>query len=181
VAEHLWIEMTATGQPSQPHPASSPAWPAAARASRRRAGWRRRTRWALLARWHADTLDHALASGAGPYAGALLAVRAQQLTTAHSRRRLAGGLARVRRDAVDELSGFTAVVAPDRHEVAAAAPEITNLERRLRDGARVDAAGVAMLRLLLTDGESPLYDPVGAGSLARHLRAVAGALGAPVR
>jgi hypothetical protein len=135
----------------------------------------------LLSRWHADTLDHALAAGAGPYAGALLAVRAQQLTTARSRRRLAAGLARVRRDAVDELWGFTAVVAPDRHEVAAAAPEITALERRLRDRARVDAAGVAMLRLLLTEGESPLYDPVGAGSLARRLRTVAGALGAPVR
>jgi hypothetical protein len=174
--------MTATGQHPQPHPASSPTWPASARVSQRqRAGWRRRTRWALLARWHADTLDRALAAGAGPYAGALITVRAQQLTTARSRRRLAGGLARVRRDAVDELSGFTAVVAPDRHEVAAAAPEIAALERRLRDGERVDAAGVAMLRLLLTDGSGPLYDPVGAGSLARHLRAVAGALGTPVR
>jgi hypothetical protein len=174
--------MTATGQHPQRHPASSPAWPGSVHLSqRRRAGWRRRTRWALLARWHAETLDRALAAGAGPYAGALIAVRAQQLTTARSRRRLAAGLARVRRDAVDALSGFTAAVAPDRHEVAAAAPEIAALERRLSDGERVEAAGVAMLRLLLTDGESPLYDPVGAGSLARHLRAVAGALGAPVR
>jgi len=174
--------MTATGQHPHPHPASPPAWPDSVRLSQsRRAGWRRRTRWALLARWHAERLDRALAAGAGPYAGALIAVRAQQLTTARSRRRLAGGLARVRRDAVDELSGWTAVVAPDRHEVAAAALEIAALERRLRDGGRVDAAGAAMLRLLLTDGSSPLYDPVGAGSLARHLRAVVGALGAPVR
>lgn len=174
--------MTATGQHPQPHPAASPAWPASARVSQRqRAGWRRRIRWALRARWHADALDRALAAGAGPYAGALIAVRAQQLTTARNRRRLAGGLERVRLDADDGLSGFTAVVAPDRHEVDAAAPEITALERRLRDGERVDAAGVAMLQLLLTDGSSPLYDPVGAGSLARHLRTVAGAFGAPVR
>ena len=69
------------------------------------------------------------------------------------------------------------MVAPDRHEVAAAGAEIAALERRLRDGRRVDAAGVAMLRLLLTDGSGPLYDPVGAGSLARHLRTAAGALG----
>src|SRR5665213_3513587 len=170
--------MTATGQHPHPHPASPPAWPDSVRLSQsRRAGWRRRTRWALLARWHAERLDRARAAGAGPYAGALIAVRAQQLTTARSRRRLAGGLARVRRDAVDELSGWTAVVAPDRHEVAAAALEIAALERRLRDGGRVDAAGAAMLRLLLTDGSSPLYDPVGAGSLARHLRAVVAALG----
>jgi hypothetical protein len=174
--------MTATGQHPQPHPAASPAWVASSHLSqRRRAGWRRRTRWALLARWHADSLDRALAAGGGPYAGALIAVRAQQLTTARSQRRLAGGLSRVQRDAGDELSGFTAVVAPDRHEVAAAAAEITALERRLRDSARVDAAGMAMLRLLLTDGSSPLHDSVGPGSLARHLRAVAGALGAPVR
>ncbi len=174
--------MTATGQHPHPHQASPPAWPASVRLSqRRRAGWRRQIRWALVARWHAETLDRALAAGAGPYAGALIGVRAQQLTTARSRRQLAGGLARVRRDAAHGRSGWTAVVAPDGHEVAAAAQEITAVERRLRDGARMDAAGAAMLRLLLTDGSSPLYDPVGAGSLARHLRAVAGALGAPAR
>jgi hypothetical protein len=170
--------MTATGQHPQPHPALPPAWPSSVRLSpRRRAGWRRRTQWALRARWHAETLDRALAAGSVPYAGALIAVRAEQLTTARSRRQLAGGLARVRRAAADGLADRTAVVAPDRHEVAAADPEITALERRLRDGQRVDAAGAAMLRLLLTDGTSPLYDPVGAGSLRRHLRAVAAALG----
>lgn len=174
--------MTATGEHPHSHPASPPAWPGSVRLSQRqRAGWRRRTRWALLARWHAETLDRALAAGAGPYAGALTAVRAEQLTSVRSRRRLAGGLARLRRDAADGLCGWTAVVAPDRHEVAAAALEIAALERRLRDGRRVDAAGMAMLRLLLTDGSSPLYEPVGAGSLARHLHAAAGALGAPVR
>jgi hypothetical protein len=172
--------MTVTGQHPHPHHASPPAWPAAVRLSRR-AGWRQRTRWALLARWHAETLDRALAARAGPYAGALIAVRARQLTTAGSRRRLAAGLARVRRDAVEEPAGFTAVVAPDRYEVAAAAPEIAALERLLRDGGRVEAAGAAMLRILLIDGSSPLYDPVGAGSLACHLRAVARALGAPAR
>jgi hypothetical protein len=174
--------MSVAGQHPQQHPASPPAWPSADRLSqRRRAGWRRRTRWALLARWHAETLDRALAAGVGPYAGALTAVRAEQLTTRRSRRQLADGLERVLRDAASELSGWTAVATPDRHEVAAAAPEIAALERRLRDAGRIDAAGAAMLRLLLTDGTSPLYDPVGAGSLARHLRAVAGALGPNLR
>jgi hypothetical protein len=174
--------MSVAGQHPQPQPASPPAWPGADRLpQRRRAGWRRRTRWALLARWHADTLDRALAAGIGPYAGALTAVRAEQLTTRRSRRQLADGLERVRRDATSELSGWTAVVTPDRHEVVAAGPEIAALERRLRHAGRIDAAGAAMLRLLLTDGTSPLYDPVGAGSLARHLRAVAGALGPKLR
>lgn len=169
--------MSVAGQHPQRHPASPPAWPGAARLPQgRRAGWRRRTRWGLLARWHGETLDRALAAGVDPYAEALTAVRAHQLTTPRSRRQLAEGLERVRRDAASELSGWTAVVTPDRHEVAAAEPEIAALERRLRDSGRIDAAGAAMVRLLLTDGTSPLYDPVGAGSLARHLRAVAGAL-----
>ncbi len=170
--------MSAAGQHSHPHSSAPPAWPGSVRLPQHhRAGWRRRTRWALVARWHADALDRALAAGAGPYAGALIATRAQQLTTPRGRRGLAAGLARLRRDAADELSGLTAVVAPDRHEVRAAGPEIAALERRLRSGERVDAAGVAMLRLLLTDGTSPLYDPVGPGSLARQLRAAAAALG----
>jgi hypothetical protein len=171
-----------TAQHPNSHPVSPPAWQGSVPLSQsRRAGWRRRTRWALLARWHAERLDRALAAGVGPYAAALIAVRAQQLTTAGSRRRLAAGLARVRRDAAGELPAWTAVVAPDRFEVAAAAPELDALERRLCDGARIDAAGAAMLRLLLVDGESALYDPVGAGSLARHLLVVATALGPPVR
>jgi hypothetical protein len=170
--------MTATGQPPHSHPSASPAWPSSVRLpQRRRAGWRRRTRWALVARWHADTLDRALAAGAGPYADALIATRAEQLTASRSRRRLAAGLARVQRDAAHGLSGLTAVVTPDRHEVMRAGPEIAALERRLGDGERIDAAGMAMLRRLLTDGTSPLYDPVGPGSLARHLRAVTAALG----
>lgn len=174
--------MTATGQHPHSHPASPPAWPGSVRLSqRRRAGWRRRIRWALLAHWHADTLDRALAAGVGPYSDALLTVRAEQLTSPRSRRRLAGGLARLRREDAAGLDDWTAAVAPDRHEVAAAGLEIAALQRRLRDGARVDAAGMAMLRRLLTDGSSPLYDPVGPGSLARHLRGAAGALGPPAR
>jgi hypothetical protein len=140
-----------------------------------RPGWRRARR-ALLARWHADTLDRELAAGANPRDSALLAMRAHQLTTGYSRRQLAAGLARVQRDADSELSVLTAVAAPDRFEVPAAANEIATVERRLRDGEPLDAAGAAMLRLLLSDATSPLYDPVGPGSLARHLRAVAAAL-----
>jgi hypothetical protein len=160
--------MSVTGQ--HPRPSSPPAWPGAVRIPQRsRPGWRW-ARCALLARWHAEALDRQLAAGANPWDSALLAMRAQQLTTARSRRQLAGGLARAQRDAAGELSALTGVVTPDRHEVAAAACEIAALERRLGDGERVDAAGAAMLRLLLSDADGPLYDPVEPGSLARHLR-----------
>jgi hypothetical protein len=159
-----------------PRRSSPPAWPDAVRIPERsRPGWRQ-ARQALLARWHADDLDRELAAGASPRDSALLTTRAQQLTTRRSRRQLAGGLARAQRDAASELSLLTAVVAPDRHEVAAAVKEVATLDRRLRDGERADAAGAAMLRLLLTDAASPLYDPVGPGSLARHLRAIAAAM-----
>jgi hypothetical protein len=129
-----------------------------------------------LARWQADALDRELAAGVDPRDSALLGMRAQQLTTPRSRRQLAGGLIRAQRDAGTELSVLTAVTAPDRHEVSAAVSDIAALRRRLRDGERVDPAGAAMLRLLLTDPTGPLYDPVGPGSLARHLRAAAAAL-----
>jgi hypothetical protein len=169
--------MSVTGEHPRPHPTSPPAWPGSLRLpQRRRAGWRQRIRWALLARWHAETLDRELAAGGGSRAGGLIEMRAQQLTTHRSRHRLAGGLDRVQRHAASEVSGLTAVVAPDRHEVTAAAREIATLECRLRDGERIDAAGAAMVRLLLTDGTSSLYDPVGPGSLARHLRVAAAAL-----
>ncbi len=159
-----------------PRPSSPPVWPGAVGIPERsRPRWRQ-ARQALLARCHADDLDRELAAASHLRESALLAMRAQQLTTRRSRRQLAGGLARAQRDAGSELSVLTAVVAPDRHEVAAAAREIAALDRRLRDGGRVNAAGAAMLRLLLSDATSPLYDPVGPGSLARHLRAVAAAL-----
>jgi hypothetical protein len=159
--------MSVAGQP--PRPSSPPAWPGAVRIPERsRPSWRSAHR-ALLARWHAEALDSQLAAGANPSDSALLAMRAQQLTTARSRRQLAAGLARAQRDAASDLSALTTVVTPDRYEVAAAAREIAALKRRLGDGERVDPAGAAMLRLLLSDATSPLYDPVGPGSLARHL------------
>jgi hypothetical protein len=171
--------MAVTGP--QPRRSSPPAWPGAVSIpTLSRPGWRRARR-ALLARWHADALDHELAGGVNPRDNPLLAMRAHQLTTRYSRRQLAGGLARAQRDAGSELSVLTTVVAPDRYEVLAAVREMAALERRLRDDRRVDPAGAAMLRLLLSDATSPLYDPVGPGSLARHLRGVTAALEPRVR
>ena len=165
--------MSVTGRhPSSPSP---PAWPVARVPQRSRPGWRW-ARQALLARWYGDALDRELAAGANPRDSALLATRARQLTTARSRRQLAGGLGRAQRDVASEHAALTAVVMPDRYEVAAAVKEMTALERRLCDGERVDAAGAAMLRLLLSDATGPLYDPVGPGSLARHLRRAGAAL-----
>jgi hypothetical protein len=168
------MSATDTGKQSR-----SASWPGAVRAPRRPEVARRpRARLALRARWHADILDRALADGASPQADPLIATRAAQLTGARCRGQLADGLARVRRVAAEgrDPAGLTAAVAADRHEVMAAGPELAALEHRLRDGAPIDPRGAAIVRLLLCDGTGPLYDPVGAGSVARHARAAAAAL-----
>ncbi len=143
--------------------------------------WPRRAARGVRARWHAETLDRALAEGADAAADPLLAARAAQLIAPRSRRRLAGGLARVRRAARDGQAQAPAAVAIDRHEVRGADRELVTLERRLRDGGAVDPRGAAMVSRLLCDGEGPLHDPVGAGSVARHVRAAVVALGDPPR
>jgi hypothetical protein len=119
-----------------------------------------------------DTGEH---SRSAPWPGA---VRAPRRPDAAWRRRARLGLrARWHAELLDrEPAGLTAAVAADRHEVLAAAPELPALEHRLRDGGPIGVRGAAMVRLLLSDGTGPLYDPVGAGSVARHARAAAGAL-----
>lgn len=145
--------------------------------SLRRGGGRcRRIRLALIAGWQAAELDRQLAAGAGPRASALLAVRAQRLTSRRYRARMAAGLARAVRDAEGSGRGFTAAVRPDRREVLAARTVLATLDGRLRAVEPVSAQGIALLELLLTDGASPLYRPTGPGALGSRLRAAAAAL-----
>lgn len=107
--------------------------------------------------------------------------RAHQLTSGRNRRRLAAGLERAQRDSERTGFVFSTVVAPDRHEVRGARVVFGALERRLRGGEPIQARAAAMLQVLLTDGNGPLYRPVGAGSLGSQLRAAAVALGPDVR
>jgi hypothetical protein len=130
----------------------------------------------LIVRWPAAELDRQLAEGASPDAGAALTVRARRITGTRGRARVAGGLARVRRDAHASRLGFSAAVRPHRGEVLAARTVLDALERRLRARERVAAQGVALLRVLLTDGSIALYQPGEAGALGSELRAAAAAL-----
>ena len=61
-------------------------------------------------------------------------------------------------------------------EVLGQAAVIAAIERRLRAPEPVAAHGVAMLRLLLIDGNGPLYRPSEPGALGSRLRAAAAAL-----
>jgi hypothetical protein len=147
------------------------------RLSRRRGGgpWLRLRLW-LIAGWRAGELDRELAAGANPAAGALLAIRAERLTSRRVRERVAAGLTRAVRDARAGTCGFSAAVRPHRHEVIAARTVLATLDRRLRGAEPVSAQGVALLEALLTDGTSALYLPIEPGALGSQLRAAAAAL-----
>lgn len=138
-----------------------------------RARWCSRVRPAWIVWWRAARLDRELAAGASPRASALLALRAQRITGRRSRRRLADGLARAIRDAQATTPGFSAAVRPHRREVLAARTVLATLDRRLRAPEPVTARGVALLRVLLTEGTSPLYRPGEPG--------VSGASSAPLQ
>jgi hypothetical protein len=146
--------------------------------SRRRGPARRRPRLRLaLSVWrHGTELDRALAAGEDPWASDALALRARALTRRRSRRRVADGMAGVLRSGRDGHPGFTAAVRPRSEDVLQAADLIGSIERRLRGPGPVTARGVALIRLLLIDGNGPLYRPDDEGALGSRLRSAAAAL-----
>ncbi len=106
-------------------------------------------------------------------------MRARRLTTARGRRHVADGLAGALRSAGNGRHGFTAAVRPRSDEICDAAAVIASIERRLRAPVPVPARGVALISLLLIDGNGPLYGRGEPGSLGSRLRAAAVALEAP--
>jgi hypothetical protein len=128
------------------------------------------------AAWHSTTLDCELAEGVDPQTSAVLAVRARKLSGRRGRKLVADGLAGAVQRAKDTTPGITAAVRPDARELLDAGIVLAALEHRLRGSEAVTAQGVAMLRGLLTDAASPLYQPSGRGELGSRLRAAAAAL-----
>ena len=98
------------------------------------------------------------------------------LTTRRNRDRVANGLARALRTAQDTTPGFTAAIRPRARELINAHAEIAAIERRLRSPEPIPAHGIAMLRELLSDPASPLYQPTEPGALVNLLRATHAAL-----
>jgi hypothetical protein len=150
---------------------------AARRTDRRR---RPGLRLALTVWWHGTELDRRLAAGEDPRSSDELSLRAKRLIATRSRGRVAKGLAGALRSAKNDGPRFTAAVRPRSADVLDADGVITAIERRLRGPGPVGARGVALVRLLLIDGNGPLYQPGEAGALATRLRAAATALRAPV-
>jgi hypothetical protein len=142
----------------------------------RRPRYRPRVPARLLAVWRAAELDRQLAAGTAPGASAELALRARVITGPRSRRQVADGLLRARRAARNKVPGLSAAIRPNADEVLAARVVLSAIDRRLRAPEPVTARGLAMLRMLLTDGASPLYAPRERGALGSQLRAVAAVL-----
>ncbi|HTQ69265.1 MAG TPA: hypothetical protein VMI13_11300 [Solirubrobacteraceae bacterium] len=108
----------------------------------------------LLGPVRADSLDRAAVEGADPSHSLFLAGRAARLTSMRHRLRLAEGVERL---AASGSSRCRSVVGGNAAALSANRDRLAELAALLRDGTPVYAAGVARLRLLLTDPCSPAH------------------------
>jgi hypothetical protein len=102
-------------------------------------------------------LDREIGSGADPIAGPLRACHARKLTAVGTRRRLARAIERLPTEAQD--AGRAASVSVPLHgpTVLGAQPVLQDLANTLVTPGPVGVQGVALVRLLLGDGGSPLF------------------------
>jgi hypothetical protein len=148
----------------------------------------------LVVRVRASRLDSDLAGGASPDATVPLALRAQMLVRARTRRDLALGAQQILATATQvPAAGRTQVPAAGRTQVPAAgrtrvpvcrdrvrdsSEELGDLIRRLLAGGPVAARGVALASVLLTDGSGPLYHRASADDVRARVREAVDALDA---
>lgn len=118
---------------------------------------RPRLRDRLAARWRATRLDSALAAGAAPGERAALAIRAEALGGTRIRGVLAHGIHRVLAEARGSRRLYVGQVPLHRRGVLAATDQLEELAARLLAPGLLSVRGIAQVRLLLTDGRSPLY------------------------
>jgi hypothetical protein len=128
------------------------------------------------ARIRSRSLDSELVAGADPAASPQLAARAARLTARSTRLRLAGALERLALSD-SERSRTSPHVLPFTTAIRANAGELNELGGVLRGTAPVYARGVAMLRLLITDGTGPVYSDRDGRVLADQLRRARTAIG----
>lgn len=140
----------------------------------------------FLARMRASRLDSDLADGASPDSTVPLALRAQMLVSARTRRDLARGAQRVlataiqvpaadRRPQLPAAGRLRAPICRDR--VRDSSEELGDLIRRLLAGGPVAARGVALASVLLSDGRGPLYHRASPDEVRARVREAVDALG----
>jgi hypothetical protein len=129
----------------------------------------------LTARMRSRALDRALIAGADPAVSPQLAAHASRLTRRSMRAGIAVGLERLARTVGEKPAAGR--VLPFRGAVRANTSELYGLAALLRGPAPVYARGVAMLRMVLTDGTGPAYTDRTGDALARDLRNARVAIG----
>jgi hypothetical protein len=119
-------------------------------------------------------LDRRLAEGLDPTHSPELALRAQQLRSARSRRALARGLIATVEAAARPLSPWTAAVPVVATGVLEAAGTLRRLARDLTTVHDPSVRGIALVSFLMCDGrDSPLYNrrsPVTVWEIAHQAR-----------
>ena len=131
----------------------------------------------IRARLCGRKLDLALAGGASPESSVALALRAQCLVQPVVRGELARSLERTLAcHSGKALSGRIGVCG---RRVADARRELETVVERLSAPAPVAAAGVARIRVLLSDGSGPLYQERSGVDLRSELIEAASALDLP--
>jgi hypothetical protein len=130
----------------------------------------------LSARVHGRALTRALAGGVDPRANARLLHRARVMARRRIRRRIARGIEGTIADAERQDLRWGSAAPFDYRGVLEARSELLALAAALRDRDEVNARGVAMADLLLTDYASPLYQPIDRQALCDAAVAARGAL-----
>jgi hypothetical protein len=102
--------------------------------------------------------------------------RDAHLTSPRGRRKLAGGLRRVLRAAEGPPAPLSPTVPVQREEVLACRAEIEQLASELCGPGDVQPRGVRLINHLLTNADSPLFNPATAGGLDRAVRHARAAL-----
>lgn len=103
------------------------------------------------------SLDRQLARGADPRSSSALARRAHELCQLKLRRGLATDIERAIEAANVPARQLTAAVPVDRRAISECRHLLLGLAEDLRCAGCVYARGVALVRVLLSDGGSPLY------------------------
>jgi hypothetical protein len=102
-------------------------------------------------------LDQALARGDDPSTSRRLSRRAHDLCDPAMRRKTAADVERVVQAAEEPPPSLTAAVPLNRRAIGELRPLLLTLAEDLRTDDAVNPGGVAIVRLLLRDGSSPLY------------------------
>jgi hypothetical protein len=127
----------------------------------------------VRARLFPGRFDAELADGERVAAGSATAVHAQRLVSVRERETLARSLRQCLQDARegdDSAVMFSSRVRVHRRNVLAAEDLIDAVTMRLHSPRPVSPRGMALLRRLLTDGGSPLYE-LGSGDIEVRLAA----------